>query len=198
MKKVSYALGAVGLAPVAFAVMAPAAPAATAAHAQKANAKTVSLQHSRMSPALAAALASSTSPDVGGTCTGTREKTFTGMGIATHFWWKFGTGAHQTSLCIGTVVTSLNINLGATSYLRTRIYGRSLGGAKVMRYSHHSPGSSSFLCVKSPHSKCYIKNHFDTHVKRWIGFESVQVCTAAVYDVGETQLLRGPICTSIG
>jgi hypothetical protein len=179
--------------------MTPAAPAATAAHAQKANAKTVSLQHSRMSPAhIASALASSTSPDVGGTCTGTREKKFSGMGIATHFWWKFGTGAHQTSLCIGTVITSLNVNLGDSSYLRTRIYGRSLGGAKVKRYSHHSPGSVVTLCTLSPRSKCFAKNHFDTHVKRWIGFEPVQVCTAAVNDVGTGRLIRGPICTSVG
>jgi hypothetical protein len=198
VKKVSYALGAIGLAPIAFAVTAPAAPAATAAHAAKANAKTVSLQHSRMSLVRASALASSTSPDVGGTCTGSREKTFTGMGIATHFWYKFGTGAHQTSICIGTVTTSLGINIGSESSLRTRIYAQSAGGKKLMKYSHLSRGSSSPFCTKQPQSLCHDKNHFDTHVKRWLRFEPIQICTAAVFAPGTGHLIRGPICGSIG
>ena len=78
MKKVRYALGAVGAVP-AIGLMAPVTTAAVNAPAQKTTAKTVSLRHSSASPAATG-------------CTGSTKATASIHSVKLEFWHTFHPG----------------------------------------------------------------------------------------------------------
>ncbi len=157
MKKVRYALGAVGAVP-AVGMMMPATAAATA-HAEKATAKTVSLQHR-------SATASG--------CTGTTEASARIHSVRLEFWHTYNP-TYGTS-CIGTVVTAFSKFLHSHSYDRVRIYAHYISGAKHRVYSHPSYGTFSG------------KLRFSDGVHRSFGYLPIQVCTAAVNSQGRVSM----------
>jgi len=118
MKKVRYALGAMGALP-AIGMMMPATTAATT-HAPKTTAKTVSLRHS----------SAATSG-----CTGNTEATASIHSVRLRFWHTYNP-VYGTS-CIGTVETVFSQSLLSSSYDRVRIYAHYLSGAKHRVYSNH-------------------------------------------------------------
>lgn len=129
MKKVRYALGAVGVVP-AIGMMAPvAAPAQATATA----AKTVSLQHSSAAAG----------------CTGNTVATKSNVSVKLKFWHTYHP-AYDTS-CIGTVEVSFFAALQNASSARFRIYAHSLGGAKYKAYSHFSHNSGKHYFADGVH-----------------------------------------------
>ena len=150
MKKVRYALGAVGAVP-AIGLMAPVTTAAVNAPAQKTTAKTVSLRHSSASPAATG-------------CTGSTKATATAMSAKLTFWHTFHP-AYDTS-CIGTVDTSFFGVVYNASSDRVRIYARSLGGKKHLIHTYWKHHASAHF--------------FSVGVHTSFGYPPIQVCTAAV------------------
>src|SRR6266702_385790 len=166
MKKVRYAFGAVGAVP-AVGMMMPATAAATA-HAQKATAKTVSLQ--RRSAAASG-------------CTGNTYASAKNISVKLFFWHTYNPTSGTS--CIGTVDTSFLGGVGPTSYDRVRIYAHYLNGAKHRVYSRQLWGAYP------------PKHFFDDGVHRSYGYLPIQVCTAAVSSIG-SQVKQGPVCKSVG
>jgi hypothetical protein len=124
MKKVRYALGAVGVAP-ALGLAIPHADAGTTHHSTAARTltKTVSLRHSGLDG-----------------CTGSTEATKTGSFLKLTFWHTFHP-AFGTS-CIGTVETKVSgTAIDQPVYDRVRIY--SDNGGKHLQYHHYSGASKA-------------------------------------------------------
>ncbi len=153
MKKVRYALGVIGVAP-AIGMMAQGAAVATA-HKPEARAKTVS--HHQLGP-----VALYNAPFTDSCTADTSARAVNKSGSVLKFWWK-----HESdggAICIGTVKGSLQNGLLSDWYFRVRIWAHSIGGAKIMAYSHKSPGGNN------------VKSHFSDGVHIIFYSEPIQVC----------------------
>jgi hypothetical protein len=153
-KKVRYALGVAGAAPV-LGMMIPALPATAAASAApvKAKSKTVSLRHARVAPA---------SGCTGHTGTG---RVYNQTSRAFMQFWHTNNAA--SGVCIGTV--SFHLFDPLTSSARIRIYAHSAGSHhdKVKVFSKFVPGSDYTYGVHTSYSD-----------------RPVQVCVAGVSSGG--------------
>jgi hypothetical protein len=133
VKKVHYALGAVGLAP-ALGLLATPAAANAVTHAPANNgAKTVSLNHR-------AALAATAD------CTGTKQRTTENEQLQLTFWSTPGAGSWA---CIGTIKVSNAVHHADIETWISNSPGGVYGGPLCVQYKEASDGTAYLGCGRS-------------------------------------------------
>jgi hypothetical protein len=170
MKKVRYALGAIGVTPVLGLVLPGTAVAAS--HAPKKAATTVSLEHGKI-----------VRPDA--TCTGHTAADGASRNFHFEVWHTGSTG------CVGGVNASLTNTAASGLVLRTRAYSINSLGIKTNWLSDYTGGT--MFCTDG--TSCSIAYYQGIHQIR---ANREQVCEAIVYADDLTRVLRGPKCVSFG
>ncbi len=169
MKKVRYALGAIGAAPALGLMMPYAGVGAHNSTTSKPASKTVSLQHSALSG-----------------CTGSTEATANSYFLYLKFWHTYHP-SYGTS-CIGTVRTTVSgTAIAEPVYDRVRIYAHYANGTKYRAYQHYSYAS-----------KALNGKTFNDGVHQSFGYRPIQVCTAIVSAAHKSLVALGPVCKSVG